>query len=190
MEWWFCSDSGIVQPIYQFFGLSGFNCFLSFSGKKRFTDNPGLSLSMAVLLFSWIFCPGFSLFHNNLCRTRAVLVTSMIHIQRLFRWRGMGIVTRGKRRLFLGMMLRMGMDVIQGVVSVLFVMPVLVRTCLWSGVWLVIMGCWMWFTSWCHIFSTILFFLINDCILTPCLPAVLVNMGTGDSHMFPVLTSG
>jgi hypothetical protein len=53
----------------------------------------------------------------------------MIRIQHLPGWRGVRIMTRGKHRLFLRMVFGMGMEVIQGVMSVLLAVSVLVKAC-------------------------------------------------------------
>ena len=54
---------------------------------------------------------------------------TMIDIQSLFGWLGMRVVPWGERWFFLWMMGRVRMRVVQGVVFVLFHVPVLVKTC-------------------------------------------------------------
>jgi hypothetical protein len=81
------------------------------------------------LSFSGSFCPGFSLFHHYLCRSRAIFMGAMIHIQCLFRWLGMRIVPWGQQRFFLRMMSGVRMGVVQGMVFVLFHVPILIKAC-------------------------------------------------------------
>ena len=52
----------------------------------------------------------------------------MINIQFLLWWPGMRVVTWGERGFFLRMMGRVRMGVVQGMVFVLFAVPVLVKT--------------------------------------------------------------
>jgi hypothetical protein len=54
---------------------------------------------------------------------------AMIHIQHPLRRLGMGVVPRGQRGFFLRMMVRVRMGMIQGMVFVLFRVPVAVRAC-------------------------------------------------------------
>ncbi len=114
---------------------------------------PGLSgnfVSMTGLSFFGCFCPGFSFLHHYLCRSRAILVGTMIDIQSLF-WRlGMSVVPWGERWFFLWMMGRMRMRVVQGMVFVLFHVPVLVKACRCTRMGFVVVRCRMWFASWCH----------------------------------------
>jgi hypothetical protein len=55
-------------------------------------------------------------------------VTAVIRIQYMLRRRGMGVMSWRKRCFFLRMMLGMRMKVIQGMVPVLLLVPVLVKT--------------------------------------------------------------
>jgi hypothetical protein len=55
---------------------------------------------------------------------------AVIRVQILLRWLGMRVVPRGKRVFFLRMMGRMRMEVIHGVVCILFRMSILVKACL------------------------------------------------------------
>src|SRR4030042_5033349 len=104
--------------------------FIHFSGKEKAVPRlSGNFVSITGLLFSGSFCPGFPFFHHYLCRSRAILMGAMIHIQNLLGRLGMRVVTRGERWFFLWMMGRVRMGVVQGMVFVLFHVPVLVKAC-------------------------------------------------------------
>jgi hypothetical protein len=55
---------------------------------------------------------------------------SMIRVQILLRWPGVGVVPRGERGFFLRMVGRMRMGVVHGVVFVFLCMSIVVRACL------------------------------------------------------------
>jgi len=103
---------------------------IHFSGKEKgFFRTAREFVSTTGLSFFGSFCPGFPFFHHYLCRSRAILVGAMIHIKNLFGRLGMRVVPWGERWFFLWMMGRVRMGVVQGVVFVLFHVPVLVKTC-------------------------------------------------------------
>ena len=78
---------------------------------------------------------------------------AMIHVQLLFRWMGMRVVSWGKRGFILGMMNWRRMEVVLGVVGGLFSVAVPVGACHSPRVGLVIMRFRMGFASWCHSFN-------------------------------------
>ena len=112
---------GLVQiPVFSFIFLEK---------KKAPPGLPRNFVSTTGLSFFGSFCPGFPPLHHDLCRSRAILMGAMIHIQNLL-WRlGMRVVTLGKRWFFLWMMGRVRMGVVQRMVFVLFHVPVLVKAC-------------------------------------------------------------
>jgi hypothetical protein len=74
-------------------------------------------------------------FFRELRRPWPVFVGTMIQIQRMVLWLGMGMVPGREGRLVLGMVRTLRMGVIEGMVLVQFAVTVFVRAGLGSGLW-------------------------------------------------------
>jgi hypothetical protein len=91
---------------------------------------PGIFRRLTGLSLFWRFYADFSFFHYYLCRSRAVLVGAMIRVKDLILRQSMRCVPRGERGFLLWMMGGMRMEVVHGVVFVLFSMSIFIKTCL------------------------------------------------------------